>query len=306
MSAPLPRYRVLFGAGTLFLVLMLAPIRNEVNSAFWDPLMDAAHVPLFAWLTWLLYATNPVGFASRTANLRFSIFAALAMAAAVEILQSFTGRSGNLDDFLKGALGIGSVALVLGGWRSTGVVAGVVALMLVLTPPALAARGMLWRAVHFPLLADFESSAENALWLTEDRDALLAPTGRRRVPGHATHGARSLRVSIRKGQWPGVRMLCADQNWSGFSTFAFDVQNDEQPFTLSVRIDDARSIDHSNRFNEAFPIARGLNHVRIPLAGIASQPRSGPLDLHAIRRVVFFEDWSDREHTYFLDYVRLE
>jgi hypothetical protein len=306
MSAPLPRYRVLLAAGALFLVTMLAHIKIEVNCAFWDPFMDAAHVPIFGCLMWLLYATNPAGLASRAANYRFSIFVALVAAAAVEILQSFIGRSGNVDDWFKGALGIGLAALILGGWRCTGAAAAVIALGVVLTPTVHAARAMLWRAVHFPLLADFESSAETALWLEVDRDSLISPTQRRRVPSHAVHGAYSLRVPIRRGQWPGVRLLCADQNWSAFSVFAFDVQNNDLPFTLSVRIDDSRSTGGTNRYCGAFSIERGLNRIRIPLAEIGSQPRSGPLDLRAIRRVVFFEDWSADEHTYFLDYVRLE
>jgi hypothetical protein len=165
---------------------------------------------------------------------------------------------------------------------------------------------MVWRAVHFPLLADFESSAEEILWFSVDRDALRSLAERRRVAGHASHGTRSLRVAVRRGQWPGVRLLCADQDWAGYSVFAFDIQNDEQPFKLSLRIDDALSKDNSNRYNVAITIARGTNHIRIPLAEVASQPSARPLDLHAIRRVVFFEEWSSAEHIYFLDYVRLE
>jgi hypothetical protein len=281
--------------------LLLLPVKIAVNANFWDALMDAAHVPIFAFATWLCFHTNPLGLVRRRDALAGAALLAGVGAGAIELLQTCTGRSGNLPDLAYGTLGIAAATAALTRRPGATTALTLLAAAIVLPPPLAEARGLAWRAQHFPLLGDFESDAELRLWLAEDRDTLVSGAPRARVPQHATRGTHSLRVPIRPGNWPGVRLLCGDRDWSAHRTFAFDLYNDGPPFTLAFRIDDARSSTHADRYNAALPIAPGANALRLPLAAIARA-----IDVRRVRRVVFFELEPKTEHTFYLDHVRLE
>jgi hypothetical protein len=298
---PLPRYRLLFAVLVPLMALMLIPIKIEVNANFWDALMDAAHVPVFAMVTWLFFATNPAGLVRRRDALIAATLLAFGGALAVELLQSCTGRDGNLPDLAYGTLGIALAASALAARPVITALLALTAAALVFAPPLAEARGMAWRARNFPLLGDFESDEELRLWFARDRDHLVSAESGARVSAHATHGTHSLRVPIRVVHWAGVRLLCADQDWSTYHALVFDLYNDGPPFTLALRIDDARSSMHADRLNAALPMMSGANTLRVPLAEVARV-----IDLRAVRRVVFFELQPKAEHTYYLDHVRLE
>ena len=167
---------------------------------------------------------------------------------------------------------------------------------------------MIWRTRHFPLLADFESDDELRLWECSALDertfmdsAMLAS------PLHAAHGGHSLLVRTAPAAWPGVRLLCADQDWRGYGALAFDVFTPDEPFDLGIRIDDdASQGGHDARFNHTVPVQHGWNHIRIPLAEIEHGPHARALRMSAIRRVVFFRDHPTDRRSFFLDYLRLE
>jgi len=298
---PLPRYRLLLAILVPLTALMLVPIKIEVNGSFWDALMDAGHVPVFAFVTWLFFATNPAGLVRRRDALVAAALLALGGAAGVELLQSYTGRNGNLPDFAHGMLGVTLAVSAIAAWSVLSTLLALVSAVVVLAPPLAEARAMAWRSRNFPLLGDFESDQELRLWFARDADHLVSRDTRSRVPAHATHGTHSLRVPIRLTQWPGVRLLCADQDWSSWRTLVFDLYNDGPPFTLALRIDDTHSDAYIDRFNAALPVRTGANTVRIPLPEVARA-----IDLRAVRRLVFYELQPKAEHTYYLDYVRLE
>jgi len=298
---PLPRYRLLFAVFVPLMALMLMPIKIEVNANFWDTLMDAGHVPIFALVTWLCFATNPAGLVRRRDALVAAGLLTFGGAIAVELIQSCTGRNGNLPDLGYGTLGIAIAISTLAAWPFVTTLLSLMAAVLLLTPPLTEARSIAWRARNFPLLGDFESDEELLLWFALDRDNLVSCESRTRAPVHATHGTHSLRVPVRPINWSGVRLLCADQDWSAYHALVFDLHNDGPPFTLALRIDDAHSSTHADRFNTALSVMPGANTLRVPLPDIARA-----INLRAVRRLIFFELETKAEHTYYLDYVRLE
>ncbi len=302
---PLPRYRLLLAVLAPLALALLAPLDIQRNIAWWEALLDLAHVPVFALVTWLLYATNPAGLLPRRAALTFAVITALVAAAGIELLQSCTGRSASLNDLANGAFGIAAAALVLTHRPVFAALILFAALLNTLPPLVAQTRARLWRAQHFPMLGDFESDAELPLWLTDEHDLLLSGAPRERVPLHATRGRFALRVPGRQVNWPGVRLLCADQDWSRYSTLAFDLYSEDGGFTLAVRIDDAGSSGHHDRFNTALTVQPGANSFRLPFTEITRTPTRA-LDLRKIRRLVFFELHAAQPHTFYLDNVRLE
>jgi hypothetical protein len=124
---------------------------------------------------------------------------------------------------------------------------------------------------------------------------------------YASRGTHSLFVQTAPGEWPGVRLICDDQDWTGYGALAFDFFNGGTPFDFALRIDDDDAQGgHENRFNRALPLQHGWNHFRIPLTEIERGPRARTLHMNAIRRVVFFRDHPRDGRVVWLDYIRLE
>ena len=311
-----PRYRLFGVAFILGAVAMLVPIRIQNNSGFWDRVMDPLHTPFFGALTWLFTAANPLGIVGRRPRLVVAIVLTLLAAAAVEIIQPLTGRQESWLDFWDGVLGVVLAGTLLwhpqaqrsGGFIFGWIVALLAAAALALQPAWKEARALLWRARHFPVLADFESDDEMRLWVCAGLDdRTLMESAMVVSPLHASHSGHSLLVRTAPAAWPGVRLLCADQDWRGYAALAFDIFTPDDPFDLALRIDDAAARGgHDTRFNRTLPVQRGWNHFRIPLAEIEHGPRARALRISAIRRVVFFRDHPSDGRAFFLDYLRLE
>jgi hypothetical protein len=74
-----------------------------------------------------------------------------------------------------------------------------------------------------------------------------------------------------------------------------------------LRIDDTFPATRiTDRYNGAFPMGKGWNHVRIPLAEIQRSANQRPLDLKAVRRIIFFVEMPKALRVFYLDWVRLE
>lgn len=287
------------------LTAMLVPMRFAVNVPFWDVLMDSAHVPIFAGTTWALARVISNRVKSRRKAVALAAVVALLGAVMVEVLQGFTGRTPSVGDVELGALGIGLAVAVWMRWVWFGVAWAGFSLWLAFGPVWREGSGLLWRWKNFPVLGDFESGAELRLWL---------PSGERKlnakrievVEEHATLGRRALRLHLSPGAFPGVRYLAADADWRGHSALVFDTFNTGPAFQFVVRVDDAHSTCGANRANMTVRIEHGASVVRILLADIVVKPKERPLDLGAVRQVVFFEERTAEPHDFDLDHVRLE
>lgn len=311
-----PRYRLLGVFFALGSVAMFVPIHFATHEALWERLMDPMHIPFFGGLTWFLTVANPLGVVGHRPRLIVCILLAAGAACAVEIIQPLTGRQESFEDLRDGCFGIALAGTAL--WhplarRSRGFIFAWCAAALLLAavglqPAWMEARALLWRARSFPLLADFESADEMRLWVSAGLNpAPLTDTAMGRETVHPAHGSHSLIVSTAPGAWPGVRLLCDDQDWRGYAVLAFDIFTEGEPFDLALRIDDdAAQGGNDTRFNRALPVQRGWNHFRIPLAEIEHGPRARALRISSIRRVVFFRDHPRDWRQFFLDHLRLE
>jgi hypothetical protein len=300
-------------AAALFFTLFLIPLRFGLHSDLRERLLDAAHTPAFATLAWYLLRHLPAAW-TQTRRLSVTLAIAVVLSIGIELLQGWSGRQASATDALYSVAG--AFLAVLGhclwprgfGSRfafilySAWICAGVVL-------PAWRIWGALcWREAAFPLIADFEERSEFRLWLaTIPWDNPYASTVSPSVRG-VSHGAQSARVAIEAAPgYPATRLYLADQDWSAYQTLAFDVFNPGEPFELSVRIDDSYPAPrHNDRYNGVFPMARGWNHVRVPLAEIQRAARDRPLNLTAIRRLIFFLDQPKTPRVFYLDWIRLE
>ncbi len=303
------RWRLLLAGFLITTPPLFVPFHFADNREFWERLMDAVHLPYFAGITILVYLALRVECLCLPRRVFVAGTATLAWAAAVEFLQPLTGRTKDIVDFRNGALGIAlAICFLLWPRRWVFIVLiGAGASAFISQPAWLEARGMWWRASHFPELGDFESDAELRLWITpEPAETGSSNTWLQRSSLFVSHGQYSLQVTTNGPGYPGVRFLAAGQDWRPYQTLACDVYNPASPFHLALRIDDAQSIGQSDRYTASLPIAPGWNQIRIPMQEIAKTP-SGLLHLGAIRRVLLFLDSpGGGKRTFYLDHVRLE
>lgn len=301
------------GPAGLFLGVFLIPLHFRLQAAFWDRLMDAAHVPAFAAATWFLQRRWPVCWTERR-RVALSFGLATFTGGMVEILQHWTGREASWGDCLNSTAGAFLFVVLHLAWSrafwmrvASVVYAGLICAAAIL-PAWRLFGGIAWRLTHFPVLADFESMAEFRLWWAiipwdNHSGASVVPS-----TNYASHGTQSARIHYQLiGGYPGTRLYLSDQDWRPYSTLAFDVFNPGEPFALSLRVDDSLpSPAFTDRYNGAFPLAHGWNHIRVPVATIQKAANVRPLDLTAIRRLIFFLDQPKEERVIYLDWIRLE
>ncbi|HUW59211.1 MAG TPA: hypothetical protein VMZ92_21430, partial [Planctomycetota bacterium] len=112
------------------------------------------------------------------------------------------------------------------------------------------------------VLFDFENNDDVTRW-EGSRLADTSASGE-----HATSGKGSMKVMLKKAQFPGISCSKLPVNdWSGYGTLNLDVFADDG-VNLVVRIDDENSRNYATRFNLDIRLNKGANTVSIPVADI--------------------------------------
>ena len=108
--------------------------------------------------------------------------------------------------------------------------------------------------------------------------------------------------------YPGFRIDEPYPNWRGFPSFHVEVFSELPiPQTIVIRIDDAHhNNEHSDRFNRAFKITPGVNHITIPIEDIRRAPKGREMDLTAMKAVIVFAVQPPKPFTLYFDNFRLE
>ena len=153
--------------------------------------------------------------------------------------------------------------------------------------------------VERKVLFDFEDG-KNPFGMDDDLKAIVTATVVSEA-GAATSGQKSLKVALQPHAWPGVRTEAIPADWSGWEALRFDVIALEE-MNLSVRIDDAKSVDYHTRFHSARNfLGKGRNTVTIWLSDVTAK-----LDIEAIKRLILFSSNVRTPTTFYVDNIRLE
>jgi len=125
---------------------------------------------------------------------------------------------------------------------------------------------------------------------------------------NATSGKNSLQVTLPPGQYPGIKFIDIEKNWSSYRQLNMNVFNpSSEPFTFHVRIDDKKSRwEYEDRYDRDFKVQKGMNHISIPLESVKANITPRALDLSHIERLMLFIPGNDRKRTFYLDNIRLE
>ena len=254
-------------------VLLLMPLPASPEGSLQAAAGDAAHVWLFAALAWLWGRILP----GSKQGLRLWLALAL-LAAGLEWLQNFTGRSVRLADGLLGAAGAACICATGTAQRFRWRMRWGALLILCLAPLAwsLTLAGLESRA--FPVLSDPDAAWSRHGWtLNGVRLASSAPGHLRfeRDPVQGEGGAYPgvFRLS-RHGDWRGMKSLLAELFWPL-----------ETPAVFAIRVDDRPGNPaYADRFQREFSVSQGWNSVAIPAAELQRTAGGRPLTLGSVRQ----------------------
>jgi hypothetical protein len=290
------------------------PMEFPVDGQFWRTVMDSAHLPLFALITFICYGFVSDRNLSHERKCKYAFIAAAIISIAIELTQPLVGRTRSDLDQIYGIGGALCGAALLFLWPRRGekqVLGSMILLLLVFvfatSAPAMKKYSILnWRSEQFPILGSFEDSTDYLLW----RPNYYAYTGEgtyKWTTNYVSQGEFAMAVDAKNGGWPGVDYDAGEQDWSGYEAFAFDLYNPADSFVLRMRIDDDGDCSsYGKRFDLELDMDTGWNHVNISASEIAAAPEGRSLNLKAIRRIVMFISEDDAPRRFHLDNIRLK
>ncbi len=307
----------------VILALLFIPVPS--HTFLWKAVNNFAHVPLFGVVAIVLLHLSRMVFAPfRWLPIRHYVVAmmgVLALALMTEMLQSFsaTRQSEILDvvhDLIGGLCGLAMFLTgdqhLSGKWaqwkefpKKTYMHLGILVVMITLLMPPFEWVYAYWdRASRFPSMLEFSTRVEMKFVKTFDSELKVVspPEG-----WQQSDNGKVGRVVFFNKTYPGIRLLEPYPDWRGYTYFELDIFSElGTTQSITIRIDDRHhNNEHSDRFNKAFTILPGLNHIQIPLDDIRVAPLDRELDLSAVQTVLIFSVQPPQEFTLFVDGLRL-
>jgi hypothetical protein len=291
---------VLIGLALLLLVMPLP--RHWYGGGWRGKVCDLAHVPLFALLTlglavlcrgaWYL----PAGIS-------------VALAALAEVVQHWTGRSGNVRDFLRGAVGVAIAVVVVHAWMGPRdrwrFAAHALIIAALLVWPVLDCGPSLLDAYEgyqaLPLLADFDTPRQMLRW--ECNQSRL-----RRVPDPDEPGRWIGRLTFRPGplEHPSAVLHPVTPDWSGHCRVCCEFTVHEGPLRIVISIREGRNEKgDSSHFQFEKLYAPGRHVAYAELAMASRKSHFGSLDLTNMLSVQFFTYRRDLDRDRTIDVHRV-
>lgn len=228
--------------------------------------------------------------------------AAVAIGILVELVQQWTGRDAELEDFLRDLIGaavfLAFAALLDPALREHPrtqrrairiAVAGVATLLLAcsLGELALWSVAYLERNRRFPEIVRFDSPWSTRFVSVGRNDLrFVAPPADWEGPD----SVRVARLTLKPSRYTGFTIDEPYPRWSGYQALVIELYSEApDAFPITVRVHDAaHDKDYTDRFNARFAIQHGANRIRIPLTAIESAPRNRSMDMDEIAGIVVF------------------
>lgn len=270
------------GSAAVFL-LLLVPVSLPAGGRWMEAWSAGAHVVLFAALAWLWGRGLP-GYGRG-----WRLWLALAaVAAGVEGLQVWTGRSVGWTDWCSGAAG---AACVCATWRVRGGARLLAVLALALLPTAREATLQGLERRDFPILAEPARCWAGRGWMENGGRLHREEEGFLFLPD--TPASRTA--------YPGVFRVPAAKDWRKTKALELSLYwPEDKPAVMGLRVDDQPGQpSYAERFQREFAVTQGWNRVRIPVRELGQTAGGRPLRLDGIRRWGVFLV-SDEVFDYFL------
>lgn len=269
-------------------VLLIMPL-PQPGKLGWTPLLrDWSHAGLFALMAWMVMQSQMTSGRRLTWTVGQTVGLMLLMAAGTELVQTLTGRSMDVADFLQDVTGMvaGIAVSLLTRARSLAAKAGllvVAAGLLVVSARDLILRGTVsWqKAAAFPMLEDFESDPALRLWHLEYQGE---PVELQLLTDVRTT-TRRLYLDIHASGLTSLHGDAEERDWSGWTHLVFEAESSASAdLLLGVRIDNA--VEPKKRLNLEVTLKPGGNLavVALPMSAEAQKvlQKTGQIVLFAM------------------------
>jgi hypothetical protein len=285
------------GAVALAALLLLMPFPAGSGGDWRGKVLDLGHVPLFAVLAGWLWLTLGRGWT-------WPVVISLTLAALTELVQGAVGRSGNVADFLRSALGVAAAVMFVRAWQQPRTVLRVtghlLALVLILAWPVADALPWLldaWEGYQaFPTLADFGTARQELRWGRKQ-----ASLHREADPRQASGWSGRLELFPGPLRYPSASLKPVLRDWSAYRQVACSFTVVGEPLVLVISI---RGSSTHHQFEKVYP--PGEHTVRADLAEVARRARPEPLDLTDVRHFQVFTYRPEQPRTVYLHRIWLE
>lgn len=312
MSAFFNRYTVSIGILLAIVVLSPGPGTSRAGAA----LHDSAHAPVFACLTILLLLASTRHRSQRLAIKDYIVAFVLAVALgfATEVVQRLTGGDASWLDLRSDTIGALAACGLFAAfdrrvesWQRAALAAAALALLAVHTMQfARVGIAYVHRDRDFPTV--FDASNRRAQLFVVATSARIAYSTL--PPALANRPFEpSLRVTMVRGDWPGVAIEEPHPDWSRYAQLKLDLANPQaQPLALNLRVlDRAHNWQTDDRFNRTVHIAANARTVvSIPIADIERAPRQRRLDTRAIADLRLFTETAPAGRVFYVTRIWLE
>jgi hypothetical protein len=269
-------------------IVLLWPLGNDYRARWYGEATDAAHVLLFALLTWAIAVYGWSGQRFKAALL------AAGVAITAEAVQPLIGRSASWRDLAYGMLGI-AIALV---WLSPGSrwlrALAILALALwpaIQTGPLLVDALWAWRS--FPVLSRFDSPFEARRWYFQQARLVSAESGRAVLELDASENGS------------GAILFPVVRDWSDYKTLEIDFSFEGPPMTFLISVRDGKKLPPElPRYDLWRRYEPGEQRVRIDLDELARGGAFPPIELHRVQSLHLVA-YSGQQHRVVLKRIEL-
>jgi VanZ family protein len=272
---------------------------------------NLGHILFFSIATYLLITSRFFIAKSFLQQFLVAVGLSLVVGIAIELIQGSIERESDILDIFRNELGVllalfwfSPVCLSLNGWdlKAGRAVLVVVLIAQIYFPLQLFVAER--RATEaFPVLADFEETAELSRWRGNSQLSISND--------NVSNGSSSLKVEFGTEKYSGLGLVYFPRDWQGYKTLQFDVYNSQlDELKITVRIHDQLHREgeqlFSDRFNRRFQLQHGWNTVSISLAEVERAPDSRLMDMTLIAGVGIFVTGEKVNKIAYLDSVKLQ
>lgn len=263
-------------------------IRIQSNgSPFVGELLDGAHIGVFFVVGWVLFPLISGTFT------RKSIYLVVITAIAsllIEGIQESVGRAFQVDDIIRNFIGLALGLSLRIRLKSTtpeskrfaniGFAICVTIFLVERFPLVKLMAAQAYFRINAPVLADFDHEFEMMNWKANYSQIAYE------------NGALVLYTTPDK-HYSGVFFRDFPADWRRYSTLHVKIENvQDSPQTLTLKITDLThdlGVHHyDERFNQAFILKPGENHITVAIDDIERAPKSRLLNISEISRVDLF------------------
>lgn len=286
------------------------------STPFWEALNNSAHAVLFFVMGLSVAVIFELPRPSQKSALIWLSFVFLLLTAgiAIEVVQSFIGRSATVSDVLLDALGIGAAlctywaVYVRGYWRVLLCSVAFVLLAIAFAGPAHALLKAAQLKQQLPMVCNFDTACPN-LSGSDGGQLDVINLGVSNTSIHPEQhaivwrGNKSsiLRVGYRGGAFPGGGFDRVTVSWQGYNALCAEVY---WPYLtagqLGVHIHDQGFSKTRQKFDRAYALEAGANKVCIALSEVAKF-----VDLAGVKTLMYYSIRPITAGEFYLDNIHL-